>query len=280
MNIEIGYMLQKFIPIDILKDYIGNIWLLDEYRPSGTILKERVVPGGTIRIIFILDGALHQTNELGHWERAPVAFVEGVYSKSFFQKIKKLKCIGIDFLPGKFQFFNKNIGMENRRALIPFECMFNWNYEELLEQFEKDSKSCIPILEDFLKNRLSQNSYNSNRISRVVDFILSKNGNVKIDDLATFACLSRRQFRRVFTKTIGIGPKKFSKIIRIENALKDLLSLESFSVSDLAYQYGYYDQSHFTKDFTQVVGLSPMYYKMESNLIDKAYYKAEFQSLR
>jgi AraC-like DNA-binding protein len=75
---------------------------------------------------------------------------------------------------------------------------------------------------------------------------------------------SPRTITRWFVTDIGIGPKKLVRIIRFHKALAGLHSNEE---SGFYLDYGYYDQSHFIKEFKEFTGLSPeKYLDMVSDL--------------
>ena len=62
---------------------------------------------------------------------------------------------------------------------------------------------------------------------------------------------------RKFVSAIGMGPKQLSKMIRLQATLKTMKQKKFKSLTSLAYENGYYDQSHFIKDFKVFTGMSP-----------------------
>ncbi|MBL0047471.1 MAG: helix-turn-helix transcriptional regulator [Bacteroidetes bacterium] len=74
--------------------------------------------------------------------------------------------------------------------------------------------------------------------------------------LASSLHLSPRQFERRFKTSTGMSPILFSRIARFK---KSLLQAEE-KLSDIAYNCGYFDQSHFIRDFKQFYGLRPNQY--------------------
>jgi len=73
--------------------------------------------------------------------------------------------------------------------------------------------------------------------------------------------LSERTFQRKFEQYIGIPPRLFSKISQFQSALGQLKSGRFFKLSDIAYDNGYADQSHFIRDFKKFTGLSPLAFR-------------------
>ena len=68
---------------------------------------------------------------------------------------------------------------------------------------------------------------------------------------------NRRQLERKFYLEIGLSPKQLSKMIRLQAAMKMLLNQEITSLTSLAHENDYYDQSHFIKNFRELVGVTP-----------------------
>jgi len=80
--------------------------------------------------------------------------------------------------------------------------------------------------------------------------------NVQLEDLAKLASVSRFHFARCFRISTGETPMGFLRRRRIERAMQ-LLERGDRSISDIAVELGFYDQSHFTRHFTRIVGTTP-----------------------
>ena len=89
-------------------------------------------------------------------------------------------------------------------------------------------------------------------------FIESRGGKVLVQDIADAMGITNRTLERHFMATVGMSPKKFLRIVRFKQAAQQLrLFKSSFMLSDIAVQCGYYDQSHFIKEFKALYGDSP-----------------------
>jgi AraC-like DNA-binding protein len=92
---------------------------------------------------------------------------------------------------------------------------------------------------------------------RAAELITRSRGQKTVDQIADSLNVSRRHLERRFTEYIGIPPKLFSKIIRFQNARTILKSKQHGTLADIAMEAGYYDQSHFYKDFKDFTGVYP-----------------------
>ncbi len=80
--------------------------------------------------------------------------------------------------------------------------------------------------------------------------------------IAEVAGLSQYYFSRLFKQATGLTVHQYVTQRRIERG-KQLLKQRHLSLSDIAVLCGFADQSHFTKVFRKVVGISPTAYREE-----------------
>jgi AraC-like DNA-binding protein len=108
-------------------------------------------------------------------------------------------------------------------------------------------------------------SYFLRKLSQVkeplpIDFALQyllTNYNTNMDKIAGMACMSVRTFERKCKERLGMPAKMYARIARFNKAYKILESRPIISWSDLTYEVGYYDQTHFIKDFKEFAKLTP-----------------------
>jgi PAS domain S-box-containing protein len=100
-------------------------------------------------------------------------------------------------------------------------------------------------------------------MSNVIEYI-SKYFHTQIDvkQLAKMASLSVSQFERKFKNTFQMSPMGFVIKVRIKAACKDLINTRD-TISNIALRLGFYDQSHFSKQFTNHMGISPKAYRKQ-----------------
>jgi len=94
-------------------------------------------------------------------------------------------------------------------------------------------------------------------ISAVSSRILSASGNAQISAFARDAGVSVRQLERCFLQQIGVHPKLFARIVRFEAALDRKARSSAMSWTEVAHEFGYYDQMHMVHDFQEFAGGTP-----------------------
>ena len=73
--------------------------------------------------------------------------------------------------------------------------------------------------------------------------------------------LAPRRLQRLFRRYVGVGPKWVLARYRMHDVLAALDAGHDGSLADLAAEHGWYDQAHFTRDFTALVGVTPGRYR-------------------
>ncbi|WP_276482632.1 helix-turn-helix domain-containing protein [Paraflavitalea pollutisoli] len=114
----------------------------------------------------------------------------------------------------------------------------------------------VAVLDAFLSKALQENRRQLN-IDRLVSQLDRQPANSRVVSLAATENKDTSTLYRHFKQYVGQSPKEYLKVIRFRRALKALLHRRYLSLTELAYDLGYYDQSHFIKDFTQITDCNP-----------------------
>jgi PAS domain S-box-containing protein len=85
---------------------------------------------------------------------------------------------------------------------------------------------------------------------------------VPVQELATIAHLSLSQFERRFKALFQVTPGQYLIRLRLNKA-GQLLTSSTAKITDIASQCGFYDHSHFIRQFTRAYGLSPSAYRQQ-----------------
>jgi AraC family transcriptional regulator len=79
---------------------------------------------------------------------------------------------------------------------------------------------------------------------------------ISLDELARQAGVSRFHFARQFRLSTGESPMGYLRRVRIERS-KSILQARETTIAEVAARLGFSDQSHFTRIFGRLVGVSP-----------------------
>jgi AraC-like DNA-binding protein len=116
----------------------------------------------------------------------------------------------------------------------------------------------VKILSDYILQLVKHSSANlDNKIKLAVSTLISSKGTISITDLRNQLYITERTFERKFTKEIGVTPKQFAKIIQFSYSLNQLQESDYYSLTDVAYNNNFSDQSHFIRTFKKYAGQTP-----------------------
>jgi hypothetical protein len=237
----------EYWPDAQLQHFIHCYWMLKTNHPLHEPYQYQVVADGCIDIFF----EVGQPNE---------SFVMGFCSKfAQFPLKTTFHYVGIRFLPAIFpQLFSINASelsnkTEHLSAVVPSVYKFIGTHLSDLDEMDK----IIPNLDCFFTQLLARKSIHiDHRFYNALHIILRSSGTVQVEkDLETG--VSPRQLRRMFDKYIGDSAKAFSKVVRFQHFLKSKPSKQSIRQNKLFFDVGYYDQSHFIREFKTFYGNTP-----------------------
>jgi AraC-like DNA-binding protein len=241
-------------PSPALAPYVKHYWLLKAVGTTPT--QAATVPTGMMSLIFHRGNRLRSLHDN---ELHPRAFLSG-QEKSYanLEYAGQINMLSVVFRPaGARTFFNLPLNkIYNLRVTAgDMEDRDLQKLENALTSTEND-RLCILLIEQFLLKRLTRLAeHNIKRIESSIRLINS--GQTDVNRLADAACLSTKQFNRLFSEHVGSNPKEFSLIVRFQRALHTLEARPQTSLTALAHECGYFDQSHMIKDFKALSGYTP-----------------------
>lgn len=131
--------------------------------------------------------------------------------------------------------------------------------------FEAGTKAAMLNLMVYLcrrysRDRTSDSGGNPNIKKAIVYINSNVSKRMTIDEIASYAALSKYYFCREFKKATGYSVVQYINIIRCRTAEK-MLSSGEFTVSEAAEAMGYDNLSYFTRTFKSIIGRLPGEYK-------------------
>lgn len=86
---------------------------------------------------------------------------------------------------------------------------------------------------------------------------------IRVNDYCRASGINQKTLERTFKKRVGISPKSFIRKTRFQKALGHIVDGTYSSLTALACDMGYFDQTHFTKDFQYYMHTSPLAFAKE-----------------
>jgi len=135
----------------------------------------------------------------------------------------------------------------------------NWSelksvdFKNLEEQINlsKDVSQMISVTENMILSRMK--NYSSHTLDKPILQIIQD----PIQPSFNYDDLGQRRIEQRFKKEVGISPKLFHRTLRVNVAIQKMISNPHHSLTDICYRSGFYDQSHFIRDFKKFTGGTP-----------------------
>ncbi len=252
-----------------LDKFIESVFYFKNFMPEHSI--ERVVPTGHLFIIFELDG--FQRNTFDSETLKP----NGNFSKVWISGMHKnylsisahqnSEMFVIQFKPfGSYPFFHFPIHQLNEKV-IPAQEILGTKILELRELILKKTtpQEKFILAEDWLKNRFDSGKTPNKELLSTINQLTNQplsNHTAIVDSYPK----TQKHLITQFKKFCGHTPKVFHRIIRFNEVLQQIKTQQKISWSQIAYQCGYTDQSHFIKEFKEFSGFNPQeFIKQEFN---------------
>ena len=249
-----------FQPGPKLAPYVRAFWVLE-----GAVTKEQPYIHRTLasfcpEIIFHYSGSFE---ELAFGNDSEKSFLTGIHAQTRkFRRFIVKESFGIFGVLLEPYALHALLGIPSGKLVDEMPDLYSVIGQEGKDLEEKimlagSNERRLHIITSFLEKRLTV--INRPEIIGATNTIYKSKGQLNLKKLADQSCLSQRQFERKFKELNGFTPKLFSRIVRF-NALLNTNLQQYRSLTEMAYDFGYYDQAHFIQDFKEFSGYNPAAY--------------------
>jgi AraC-like DNA-binding protein len=251
----------EYSPDPGLTPFIKCYWSLSDFSVVPNGHENQFLTEGGMEFVFNLGDPFNVTNGHTVFKNYEGAFVIGSMTKAQWGSTNgKCDLFGVCFLPGGATPFFTLPPLELTDCCVDVENLGDTRLKTLDEYFRNESVSVqarIDILNKFFCQRLDRPSLEYRLLIQSMQMIRQSNGLIPIEMLAQRLGINRRRLERLFSKMVGLSPKKMSRLFRIKNAIGRMASSSFDGWAELAISAGYFDQAHFIREFKMVTGLTP-----------------------
>jgi AraC-like DNA-binding protein len=265
---------REITPEDRLKPFVKCFYIFQSDIDDG--FEDVVFPSGFTEIIFNLGQGSWASAIGSDYKITPQIELWGQVTKPMQIKSKgKHLMLGVRFFPHAAGYFlREDIGQFTNVVWDLSDVLGNAAkslHARLLET--NDLISRIELIEMFLLKRLSNDKKISVRIEQVGRLLHSINRNYTENSVSVIASqhgISPRYLHKLVYQYTGLSPKSLNKINRFQLSLK-LITRNEASLTSIAYECGYFDQSHFIRDFKSFTGITPSDYLVNQFPVNQVY---------
>jgi AraC-like DNA-binding protein len=253
---------KRISPPEALRSIIECYWIAESNDPTPII--EKIIPDGYTEIIFHY-GDPYLIRLKNTWEQQSKDLVAGQITRHFFlQNTGHAGVIGIKLKPTALTHLygiHQNTLTDKVINLAEIQQM-SAEIPELDLRNTTDHEERIAVLNKYFQSIVSR--FKQGVADRAVEMILVANGMLSVNDITSTLFVTERQLERLFKNYIGLSPKFYCRIIRF-NYIFQCMQKESTKWADVLYDAGFYDQSHFIRNFKAFTGEEPSSYPLEKN---------------
>ena len=173
--------------------------------------------------------------------------------------------VGIRFRPGEALSFLDVAANDARDALLTPPDAGLPELEDLLDSVApEDPRGWIRAIDGWLLDRVPRARMPDARVRRAVGLLHASHGSMRASEVAAQVATSERQLERLFAERVGVAPKVFARVVRLQALvvrldarLRSASNLATIPWADLAAELGFADQAHLVREVRALAGITP-----------------------
>jgi AraC-like DNA-binding protein len=248
---EQKFRLARYFPAADLAAFVEHYWIVAWDLAGQPPHVQRTLPYPCVNMVF---------------DRGRTA-IFGVARGAFDYRLENRgRVLGVRFRPAGFRGLLKAplIGITDRTLSLAPIYGLEGSAAEISVLAAPDDAGMVAAAEAILRRRIPEPDANVVLVDRIIARIDADREITRIDRLASAVDLSPRALQRLFSDYVGVSPKWVIRRLRLHEAAFRLASAEAFDLAGFAQELGYFDQAHFTRDFTNLVGRAPAQYRRDT----------------
>lgn len=233
-------------PAAALAPFVDYFWVVEWDLRGGPAQTQRVLPYPNAHLVFDEGGSA----------------VHGVVRGAFERVVSGAgRVLGVRFTPGGLRpWIGQPLSAFADRT-IPIDAVLNAADDaEQRVLGQGDDAAMIAVAEAMLMRALPAPDPQANLARQAVAAAAVEHGPVTVGQLCARTGIGERSLQRLFSNYVGVSPKWVIQRFRLQEAMARLALTGPADLAGLAQELGFFDQAHLTRDFTRLVGHSPLDY--------------------
>jgi AraC-like DNA-binding protein len=242
----------EYPPSPALAPVVDCYWILEGH---GTGLPEPIIPDGRLEIIFHYGVRFERHHVDGTVERQPASLIVGQLLAPISVGYHGTAGVAaIRLRPAAARAVLGASAAEITNRFVDLEDVFGptGTLRERLALAPGDADRTA-MLDAWLRRVVR--AAPARDTARAARAIAASGGTASLLGVASASGISLRQLERRFLADVGIPPKTFARLVRLQAALRGVS--DGRPLADVAHACGYYDQPHMTRDFSRLADTSP-----------------------
>ena len=192
-------------------------------------------------------------------------FVIGPFKKEFDLYSDGLtRLVAVRFWPWGMYEFSQRPMADLVDQIFPAEEIFGSKIRVLADGLaDKSSEEKVRLVQSFFSAEVRKGATRKNTVQAIGSRIIAEKGRMTIHDLSREFNFTPRRLERIFRTETGLSPKALSRVVRFNHAKRLIEQDPDISLADLTCEAGFCDQSHFSKTFKEMFGITPGTFKTQ-----------------
>jgi AraC-like DNA-binding protein len=244
-------------------------WFLEGDGPAGA---EPIIPDGRMEVVLHYGRRFDRHHADGRVERQDAAMLVGqLLAPVTLASRGSAGVAAIRLRPAAGRAIADYTAAELAGRFIDLDALFG-STDGLRDRLAVASGDAarVALLESWLAPHVRREP--SVALTVAVNSILDSPSGADLATVASQAGIGLRQLERQFIADVGISPKTFARMARLQAALSLIASGQP--LGDVAVACGYYDQSHMTRDFMHLAQTSPAAWRQQSGVLTPLFVNA------
>jgi AraC-like DNA-binding protein len=249
-------------PAAPLSEAVNYFYSLDGQMPH---VHARIVPLPSFDLKINFGGAMrmYAPNSPDHAESFKHGWCVGMWSGHHaIDWPSDIQLIGVNLKPaGAWRLFNLPL-YELHNQVITLDALWGSFATEVWERLAAAPTLLerFTLLEQLLLTRLDTTPDDAKPVQAAVSQIAQHHGDLSVRSLCEEIGFSQTHLSTLFKQRVGALPKELARLYRFEHALRSIDVSQPVDWPEIAYQCGFYDQAHFSKEFATFTGSTPTDY--------------------
>ena len=271
-TLAVMFTFRQYLPTKTIH-IVKSMWYM-ELAGDAEVYEEEIVPDGHHELIFYLSGRSQRRIGDGDWIDEPGTLIASqTLQRHRLRMSAGSKLYGIRFYPHTLYPLLKIPLHLLGSAMMPMGDLLK--ADGLAACIDEDVMASFRRLEDHLAELLHRRAMGQSvglpgsktmgqpgyeYVDYSVRRMLAGGGSDSIKALVGKSGVTAKHYDELFKRYVGITPKMLSSILQLNSFIRYKNSFPEKTLTQCAYEAGYYDQSHLIRAFNQWVGATPGQY--------------------
>jgi AraC-like DNA-binding protein len=251
-------------PVD-LAGWVESFWLIQTFASTEQQAEHWVLPEASVNLVFWLPRG---------WQQ-PGSMIPPILSGPTLKEFRKPTTpgeayLGVRFRAGAGPAFLDCPGSKLASVIQPLHMVQpDWaqRLTTLLHATRSEAEALAAVIEG-LRERAPQAPPADTLMIDAAAWYRRQEDTVTLQQWSSEAGLSERQFRRRFLDAVGLSPKAFMRVVRMQSFVREHMLHPHVNWGQLSYQAGFADQAHLVNEFRSLSGDRPTSFHRHVQRID------------